>query len=336
MTNPLYQAAGDRYDSGMQYRRCGASGVLMPAVQLGLWQNFGATSPLERSRQMLLHAFDRGVCAFDLANNYGPPYGSAEKTFGAVMASDLRPYRDEMFIATKAGYDMWPGPYGNWGSRKYLFASLDQSLQRMGLEYVDLFYSHRYDPNTPEEETLQALVDIVRCGKALYIGLSRWPLAPTQRALEYLRSRDVPCLAFQDRINIFDRTPVESGVTDLLNRKQVGITVFSSLAQGLLTNRYLNGIPADSRAARGTFLTTAQITEEKLTAIRLLNDIAAQRGETLAQMATAWVLAQPGVASVIAGCSSTAQLDDTLQAIDAAPFTPAQLADIDRAAGIHS
>lgn len=314
-----------RYDSGMEYRRCGHSGVLLPAIQLGLWQNFGATSPLERSRELLLHAFDRGICAFDLANNYGPPYGSAEETFGRVMASDLRPFRDELFIATKAGYDMWPGPYGNWGSRKYLTASLDQSLRRMGLEYVDLFYSHRYDPETPIEETLQALVDAVRRGKALYAGISRWPLEPTRKALAYLRERDVPCLAFQERINIFDRAPVDSGVERLMEEENVGMTIFSSLAQGLLTNRYLDGIPADSRAARGAHLTASQITPAKLAQIRALNEVASERGETLARMATAWVLARPAVASVIAGCSSTAQLDDTLSALASAPFTTAQL-----------
>lgn len=327
----IYSPSETRYSSGMKYRRCGASGILLPAIQLGLWQNFGSTVPLERSREILLHAFDKGICAFDLANNYGPPYGSAETTFGRIMDSDLHPFRDELFIATKAGYDMWPGPYGNWGSRKYLMASLDQSLRRMSLEYVDLFYSHRFDPETPIEETLQALVDIVRGGKALYIGLSRWPLEPTKRALKYLRERDVPCLAFQDRINIFDRAPVASGIENLLLEEKVGMTVFSTLAQGLLTDRYLNGIPADSRAARGTFLKASQITEDRLSRIRALDKIAKSRGESLAQMATAWVLARPGVASVIAGCSSTAQLDDTLKAVSSAPFTSQELADIDSA-----
>ncbi|MDE6178490.1 MAG: aldo/keto reductase, partial [Duncaniella sp.] len=263
--------------------------------------------------------------ALDLANNYAPPYGSAEETLGRVMASPPRPFRDEIFIATKAGYDMWPGPYGNWGSRKYLTASLDQSLRRMGLEYVDLFYSHRYDPETPIEETLHALVDAVRRGKALYAGISRWPLEPTRKALAYLRERDVPCLAFQERINIFDRAPVDSGVERLMEEENVGMTIFSSLAQGLLTNRYLDGIPADSRAARGSHLTASQITPAKLAQIRALNEVATERGETLARMATAWVLARPAVASVIAGCSSTAQLDDTLSALASAPFTTAQL-----------
>ncbi len=327
----IYSPSETRYSSGMQYRRCGASGILMPAIQLGLWQNFGATVPLERSREILLHAFDKGICAFDLANNYGPPYGSAERTFGTIIDSDLRPFRDELFIATKAGYDMWPGPYGNWGSRKYLMASLNQSLGRMRLDYVDLFYSHRFDPETPIEETLQALVDIVRAGKALYIGLSRWPLEPTRKALAYLRERDVPCLAFQDRINIFDRAPVESGVENLLVEENVGMTVFSTLAQGLLTNRYLNGIPEDSRAARGSFLKASQITEEKLLRIRALDSIARSRGESLAQMATAWVLSRPAVASVIAGCSSTRQLDDTLKAVSSAPFTTEELEAIDKA-----
>lgn len=323
-------ALTDRYDSGMQYRRCGRSGVLMPAIQLGLWQNFGAVAPYDRSRAILLHAFDRGICAFDLANNYGPPYGSAEATFGRVMASDLRPYRDEIFVATKAGYDMWPGPYGNWGSRKYLIASLDQSLRRMGLEYVDLFYSHRYDPETPIEETLQAMVDIVRRGKALYVGISRWPLEPTRRALAYLRERDVPCLAFQERINIFDRAPVETGVEALMEREQVGMTIFSPLAQGMLTDRYLHGIPADSRAARGSHLTVAQLTPERLAQIRALAEIAEERGETLAQMAVAWVLRRPAVASVIVGCSSVAQLDANLMALNSAPFTAEELERIER------
>lgn len=329
MIEAVYRAADGRYESGMKYCRAGRSGVVLPRVSLGLWQNFGATVPLSRSREIILHAFDRGVVSMDLANNYGPPYGSAEETFGAVMRRDLRPYRDELFIATKAGYDMWPGPYGNWGSRKYLMASLDQSLRRMGLDYVDVFYSHRYDPETPLEETLQALVDVVRQGKALYAGISRWPLEAMRFANEYLRARDVPCLLYQDRLNILDRGPQESGLVDFVDSVGMGFVVFSSLAQGVLTSKYLKGIPEGSRAARGSHLTADQITQEVVARISALNDIARERGESLAQMATAWVLAHKGVTSVIAGCSSTAQLDDTLAAVDAAAFTAGELKLID-------
>lgn len=330
MTEPIYSPAADRYDSGMTYARSGRSGILLPRISLGLWQNFGDTAPFARSKEILLHAFDKGITSFDLANNYGPPYGTAETNFGRVMRESLHPYRDEMFIATKAGYDMWPGPYGNWGSRKYLFASLEQSLRRMNLDYVDIFYSHRFDPETPLQETLQALVDIVKQGKALYAGISRWPKEAMEYAVRYLNARDVPCLLFQDRLNIFDRHTEDSGLLDYVQSNGIGFIGFSSLAQGLLTNRYLNGIPSDSRAARGSHLTSDQITPEKIEKIKALNGIAAGRGQSLAQMATAWVLAHKGVTSIIAGCSSTAQLDDTLRATDNLVFTDEELCLIDR------
>lgn len=329
MTEQPYTPSAGRYEGGMTYRRCGRSGVLLPSVSLGLWQNFGADRPYSRSRDMILHAFDRGIVSFDLANNYGVPYGSAEETFGRVMKAALLPYRDELFIATKAGYDMWPGPYGNWGSRKYLTASLDQSLRRMNLDYVDLFYSHRYDPSTPLEETLQALVDIVRRGKALYVGISRWPLEAMRTAVEYLRSHDTPCLAFQDRLNLLDRAPEKSGMTSFLEEEGVGFTVFSPLAQGLLTSRYLDGIPADSRIRAGSHLDESALTPELMRRIVRLNEVAAARGESLARMAVAWVLARRDVSSVIVGCSSTEQLDDTLMAVGSMPFTAAELELID-------
>ena len=265
------------------------------------------------------------MTSFDLANNYGPGYGTAEETFGYVFNKSLRPYRDELFIASKAGYDMWPGPYGNWGSRKYLFASLDQSLRRMGLEYVDVFYSHRYDPETPLEETLQALVDIVRRGKALYAGISRWPLEATRFALQYLSERDVPCLLFQDRYNILDRHVIESGVLETIAEGGCGFVSFSPLAQGLLTNKYLNGIPENSRAARGGHLKAEQITPELIATIRSLNTLALERGETLAQMALSWVLADKRVTSVIVGASSVAQLADSLKSVEAPGFSDDEL-----------
>lgn len=333
MTTPIYSAAADRYDSGMQYARCGSSGILLPRISLGMWQNFGDTSPFTRSREMILHAFDKGVVSIDLANNYGPPYGSAEETFGRVMRSDLAPYRDELFIATKAGYDMWEGPYGNWGSRKYLFASLHQSLRRMNLEYVDVFYSHRYDPDTPLEETLQALVDIVRQGKALYVGISRWPKDALAFADGYLRNRDVPCLLFQDKLNIFDRAPLASGVLEQANKSGMGFVSFSPLAQGLLTNRYLHGVPQDSRAARGSHLASSQITPELVAKISALNDLASQRGESLANMALSWVLAHREVTSVIVGCSSTAQLDDSLNTLSSPALSAEEMAVIDQIVG---
>ena len=325
MINSVYSAAGDRYENGMKYRRCGKSGIMLPEISLGLWHNFGDTAPLSRSRDMLLHAFDHGICHFDLANNYGPSYGSAESTFGQVMKSDLQPYRDEMFISTKAGWDMWPGPYGDWGSRKYLFSSLDQSLKRMNLDYVDVFYSHRFDPVTPVEETLQALVDIVRSGKALYVGISRYPREITDYAYNYLAERDVPCLLYQGRYNIFDRAPETEGILANAKDKGVGFISFSPLAQGLLTNRYLNGIPADSRAARNASLQKDRLTPELIGKIQRLNDIAAARGQSLAQMALAWNLKDDLVTSVIIGASSVAQIDDNLKALNNTDFSKEEL-----------
>ena len=321
MTDVPYLASASRYDDGgMKYRRCGRSGVLLPEVSLGFWHNFGAVDPLQRSRDICRFALDHGVTHFDLANNYGPPYGSAEETLGQLMDSDLRPYRDELFISTKAGYDMWPGPYGNWGSRKYLMASLDQSLRRMHIDYVDLFYSHRYDPDTPLEETLQALVDVVRQGKALYVGISRWPLEATRTAFDYLRERDVPLLIYQGRLNMLDRKPQDEGILDFCATHGVGFISFSPLAQGLLTDRYLNGIPDGSRMTKGKFLKPEMLTDDVLAKIRGWNDVAASRGETLAEMALAWILAQRGVTSVLVGASSTAQLEKNLRCVSAAPF----------------
>lgn len=330
----MYKADEERYD-GMRYERCGRSGVLLPAISLGLWHNFGGVDPLTRSKDMLHYAFDHGITHFDLANNYGPPYGSAEETFGKVMRTSFAPYRDELFISSKAGYDMWPGPYGNWGSRKYLMASLDQSLRRMNLEYVDLFYSHRYDPETPIEETLQALVDMVRQGKALYVGISRWPLEATKMAYSYLAERDVPCLIYQGRYNIFDRAPEKDGILNLNAGHGTGFISFSPLAQGLLTDRYLNGIPEGSRASVGGHLKAADITEEKLTAIRRLNAIAQRRGQTLAEMALAWILADRRVTSVIVGASSVEQLAKNLKVLNSPAFTAEELKEIDDASAIY-
>ena len=309
-----------RYDGGMKYERCGRSGVLLPKVSLGFWHNFGGVDPYERSREITHYAFDHGITHFDLANNYGPPYGSAEETMGRLMDDDFRPYRDELFIATKAGYDMWPGPYGNWGSRKYLMASLDQSLKRMKTDYVDLFYSHRYDPETPLEETLQALVDVVRQGKALYVGISRWPLEATKTAYEYLRQRDVPLLIYQGKLNLLDREPQEEGILDFCHEHGIGFISFSPLAQGLLTDRYLKGIPADSRMSKGKFLKKEMLTDELMEQLRSYNQAAAARGETLAEMALAWILQQQGVTSVLVGASSTEQLKNNLKCVNAQPF----------------
>lgn len=309
-----------RYDGGMKFERCGRSGVLLPKVSLGFWHNFGGVDDYDHCRRIARYAFDHGVVHFDLANNYGPPYGSAEETMGRMMDDDFRPYRDELFISSKAGYDMWAGPYGNWGSRKYLMASLDQSLRRMRIDYVDLFYSHRYDPDTPLEETLQALVDIVRSGKALYVGISRWPLEATRFAYDYLKQRDVPLLIYQGRLNLLDRAPQEEGILDFCVEKGVGFISFSPLAQGLLTDRYLNGIPQDSRMSKGKFLKESMLTAELLQQIRTLNEQAQQRGETLAEMALAWILAQRGVTSVLVGASSTEQLQKNLKCINAEPF----------------
>lgn len=316
----LYFAAENRYDNGMEYERCGRSGVLLPKVSLGFWHNFGSVDPYERSREITHYAFDHGITHFDLANNYGPVYGSAEETMGRLMDEDFRPYRDELFISSKAGYDMWPGPYGNWGSRKYLMASLDQSLKRMKIDYVDLFYSHRYDPDTPLEETLQALVDIVRQGKALYVGISNWPLEPLKFGYDYLKAHDVPLLIYQGRLNMLDRQPQETGITDFCAEKGIGFIAFSPLAQGLLTDRYLNGIPEGSRMSKGKFLKEEMLTPELLSKLRLYNEIAVRRGETLAEMALAWILHQKAVTSVLVGASSTAQLEKNLKSVSAAPF----------------
>ena len=282
---------------------------------VGFWHNFGSVDPYERSREITHYAFDHGITHFDLANNYGPVYGSAEETMGRLMDDDFRPYRDELFISTKAGYDMWPGPYGNWGSRKYLMASLDQSLKRMHLDYVDLFYSHRFDPETPMEETLQALVDIVRAGKALYIGISNWPLEPLRFATQYLKERDVPLLIYQGKLNMLNREPIEQGILDFCAQEGVGFIAFSPLAQGLLTDRYLNGIPADSRMSKGKFLKESMLTPELLAQLHEYNAQAQSQGKTLAESALAWILSQKGVTSVLVGASSTSQLEKNLRCL---------------------
>ena len=312
-----YFADKSRYDNGMKYERCGRSGVMLPQVSLGFWHNFGSVDPYERSREITHYAFDHGITHFDLANNYGPVYGSAEETMGRLMEEDFRPYRDELFISSKAGYDMWPGPYGNWGSRKYLMASLDQSLKRMKIDYVDLFYSHRYDPETPLDETLQALVDIVRQGKALYVGISNWPLEPLKYGYDYLKAHDVPLLIYQGRLNMLDRQPQESGILDFCADNGVGFIAFSPLAQGLLTDRYLNGVPENSRMSKGKFLKESMLTPELLQTLRGYRETAESRGETIAEMALRWILEQRGVTSVLVGASSTAQLETNLRCVTA-------------------
>ncbi|MDE6042745.1 MAG: aldo/keto reductase, partial [Muribaculaceae bacterium] len=281
MINPPYNASADRYDGDMTFERCGRSGVMLPRISLGMWHNFGDVNTLANSRDMLHYAFDHGVTCFDLANNYGPSFGSAEETFGLVMERSFKPYRDEMIITTKAGWDMWPGPYGNWGSRKYLIASLNQSLQRMKLDYVDIFYSHRFDPLTPMEETLQALVDVVRQGKALYAGISQWPKEASQFAYDYLAARDVPCLIYQGRYNMIDRNKAHEGILAQAAENGVGFTAFSPLEQGILTDRYLQGIPRDSRAARDKTLKVDAITPALVEKLKQLNDLAQQRGQSL-------------------------------------------------------
>ena len=317
----IYTPSPERYDdSETLYRRCGHSGVMLPKVSLGFWHNFGAVDSYERSRAITHYAFDHGITHFDLANNYGPPYGTAEETMGRLMDDDFRPYRDELFISSKAGYDMWPGPYGNWGSRKYLMASIDQSLRRMRLDYVDLFYSHRYDPNTPLEETLQALVDIVRQGKALYIGISRWPLEALTVAEQYLRKHDTPLLIYQDKLNLINRQPLEEGRLQFCHDHGIGFISFSPLAQGLLTDRYLNGVPDDSRMAKGRFLKRETLTPELTAHLQELNAQAHERNETLAEMALAWILHQQGVTSVLVGASSVAQLEQNMKCVHAQPF----------------
>lgn len=326
-----YFADKDRYSNGMEFERCGHSGVLLPKVSLGFWHNFGSVDPYERSREITHYAFDHGITHFDLANNYGPVYGSAEETLGRLMDEDFRPYRDELFISSKAGYDMWPGPYGNWGSRKYLMASLDQSLKRMKIDYVDLFYSHRYDPDTPLEETLQALVDIVRQGKALYIGISRWPLVAARFAAKYLRERDVPLLIYQGKLNLLDREPMEDGILDFCAEEGVGFISFSPLAQGLLTDRYLNGIPEDSRIKTDSrFLNESALTAEKLDQINQLNELAKKRGQTLAEMALAWILRDGVVTSVLIGASKPEQILDNIKALENTSFSEEELKMIDK------
>ncbi len=321
MIEPIYAPDAGRYSNGMLYRRCGNSGVLLPAISLGFWHNFGDVDTFSTAKSIAHYAFDHGITHFDLANNYGPSYGSAEETLGLLMRKSFAPYRDELFISTKAGHDMWPGPYGNWGSRKHLFASIDQSLKRMSLDYVDVFYSHRYDPETPLEETLQALVDIVRSGKALYVGLSKYPKEQAEKAYRYLEKRDVPCLAYQGRYNLFAREPEQQGILEQAKANGVGFVAFSPLAQGLLTDRYLNGIPEDSRMARGAFLKKEALTEEVLSRIMALNNIAGQRGQTLAEMALAWLLKDDMVTSVIVGASSVKQLESNLKALDNISFS---------------
>ncbi len=324
----MYQPASDRYDS-MTYQRCGRSGLRLPAISLGLWHNFGDDRPLETQRAIIHRAFDVGITHFDLANNYGPLYGSAEENFGRILASDLRPYRDELIISTKAGYDMWPGPYGEWGSRKHLLASLDQSLARMALEYVDIFYSHRFDPQTPLEETMGALDAAVRAGKALYVGISSYSAAKTREAAAILRKLGTPLLIHQPSYSMLNRW-IEAELLDVLEAEGVGCIGFSPLAQGMLTNKYLSGIPEGSRASEGTTLSPKLLTEENLARIRALNAIATRRGQSLAQMALAWTLRDPRITSTLVGVSSVAQLEDSLAALDHRTFTMEELAEIDQ------
>ena len=311
-----YKASSDRYSQMPAiYNRCGKSGVLLPKVSLGFWHNFGDDAPFERSRAICRYAFDHGVTHFDFANNYGVPAGSAESNFGRLMDEDFRPYRDELFISTKAGYGMWDGPYGEWGSRKYLMSSLDQSLKRMRLDYVDLFYSHRYDPNTPIEETLQTLVDVVKMGKALYVGISNWPLEPLKAGAKYLKEHDVPLLIYQGRLNMLDREPITEGILDFCHEQGIGFIAYSPLAQGLLTDRYLNGIPADSRMAKEHFLKSERRTPELLEYLHQLDEKAKTSNRSIAQEALQWVLDQNGVTSVLVGASSVEQLKNNLQTI---------------------
>jgi L-glyceraldehyde 3-phosphate reductase len=320
-----------RYDA-MEYRRCGKSGVKLPALSLGLWHNFGGIDHFENARNIIRLAFDKGITHFDLANNYGPPAGSAEETFGRVLKKDLLPYRDEMIVTTKAGYYMWQGPYGEWGSKKYLVSSLDQSLKRMGLDYVDIFYHHRPDPETPLEETMAALDLIVRQGKALYVGISNYNAAETERAVKMLREMGTPCLVHQPKYSMFERW-VEGGLLDVLEQNGAGCVAFSPLAQGLLSNKYLKGIPSDSRAASGRgngALESDRITEEKLNQVLQLNEIAQQRGQNLAQMALAWILKDPRITSVILGVSKPEQLTDSLKCLDNKEFSVEELQKINQ------
>ena len=325
----MYTASSERYDT-MVYNRCGKSGLLLPAVSLGLWHNFGTNADPENMKAMLRTAFDLGITHFDLANNYGPEYGSAEKNFGKILKEDFAPYRDEMIISTKAGYDMWPGPYGNWGSRKYLLASLDQSLKRMGLDYVDIFYHHRMDPETPLEETMETLAQIVRSGKALYVGISNYDGETMKRAADILEELHCPFIINQNSYNIFNRTIEKNGLKQAAAEKKKGIISFSPLAQGMLTDRYLNGIPKDSRVnTDGRFLHADQFTEERLNSIRSLNEIAAERGESLAQMALKWILRDGIVTSVLIGASRPQQILENLKVLDSASFSEEELKKID-------
>jgi L-glyceraldehyde 3-phosphate reductase len=323
----VYIANEQRYDA-MQYRRCGKSGVRLPAISLGLWHNFGGVDTFENGRAMVRRAFDLGITHFDLANNYGPPPGSAESNFGEILRLDFAPYRDELIISSKAGWGMWPGPYGDWGSRKYLLASLDQSLKRMGLEYVDIFYSHRPDPETPVEETMQALDQAVRSGKALYAGISSYDAKQTAEAVKILRDLGTPCLIHQPRYSMFDRW-VEDGLLDVLGNEGVGAIAFTPLAQGLLTDRYLQGVPAGSRASKAVFLKTSDITEGRLKQIRALNKLAAGRGQSLAQMALAWVLRDGRMTSALIGASRVEQIEQNVAALANLAFSAEELARID-------
>src|SRR5437660_2006188 len=325
-----YIAAADRYD-GRHYRRCGRSGLMLPEVSLGLWQNFGDENPLDIQRAVLRRAFDLGVTHFDLANNYGPPYGSAEENFGRWMAEDLRPYRDELVISTKAGYDMWPGPYGEWGSRKYLLASLDQSLGRMGLEYVDIFYSHRFDPQTPLEETMGALDTAVRHGRTLYVGISSYSAQRTREAAAILRRLGTPLLIHQPSYSMLNRW-IEPELLAVLGQEGIGCITFSPLAQGLLTDRYLQGVPAGSRASHAGSFSQEMLTNETLAKVRALNQLAQRRGQTLAQMALAWTLRDPRVTSTLVGASSVAQLEQNVGAIHKLQVSQDELRPIDRSA----
>lgn len=326
-----YTPCPNRYDK-MSYRRCGRSGVLLPEVSLGFWHNFGENHDETRGLEIVHYAFDHGICHFDLANNYGPPNGAAEERFGRYMKQSMHTHRDEMFIATKAGHLMWPGPYGDWGSRKSLVASLDQSLRRMNLDYVDIYYTHRYDPNTPLEETMQALVDIVRSGKALYVGLSKYPAEVAAKAYAYLEERDVHCILYQGRYNMLTRQP-EADVLPQAHENGTGFIAFSPLAQGLLTDRYLQGVPKDSRMAVGHFLRPEMLTDELVAKLDSLNKIASQRGQTLAEMALAWILRDERVTSVIVGASSVEQLEKNLRACDNKDFTAEELLQIERILG---
>jgi L-glyceraldehyde 3-phosphate reductase len=323
----VYLASENRYDT-MQYRRAGRSGLLLPAISLGLWHNFGGADVFENSRAMVRRAFDLGITHFDLANNYGPPPGSAEANFGQILRLDLTAHRDELILSTKAGYDMWPGPYGDWGSRKYLLASLDQSLKRMGVEYVDIFYSHRPDPETPVEETMGALDQAVRSGKALYAGISNYSASQAAAAIKILRDLGTPCLIHQPKYSMFARTP-ETGLLDVLGNEGVGAIAFCPLAQGLLTNRYLQGIPAGSRATKAVFLKSSDITEGRLKQIRALHELAAQRGQSLAQMALAWVLRDPRMTSALIGASRVEQIEQNVAALANLSFAAEELACID-------